>query len=178
MVRNEKFLLERTYWTPCNRYFTPREVQKSREVEGIFIRYKREKLKQQRKKQQKEQFWIYEPGDILLVHVDESKTPFRFSRPQRQYNYLAEYKYYRHGNVVCKLLGRGNGRMVEIPIYYTRFYAKDIDEINLHIRYNFGLSIPRREEEEEEEEDSLSTEFKQEIELLRKLPNTRAIVRR
>jgi hypothetical protein len=115
--------------------FTPTEVQSSPGLEEHFIRKNKYKLEEIRQLQDEAGFYSYYPGNILLIHLDESKkNPFADKR--RIFNKLASFIRYQNGNVVCFLLlkdeemrlGRFR-REIEIPIYNTKFLAFSQNQI-------------------------------------------------
>jgi hypothetical protein len=46
----------------------------------------------------------FKRGNILMIHLDLSKTAFSYMKRRRLFNELAEFIEYRNGNLVCKLL--------------------------------------------------------------------------
>jgi hypothetical protein len=62
--------------------------------------------------QSAEGLFLYEPGDILLIHLDFSKIQEKLNKTRRTFNRLAQFLAYDHGNVVCRIL-RKLGRMTE-----------------------------------------------------------------
>ncbi|KAA6392918.1 MAG: hypothetical protein EZS28_011552 [Streblomastix strix] len=89
--------------------FTPQQVQLSRDLEGKFIRQKQQQLELQLINQQREQLFDFKSGNILMVHVDYSRTGIRFQKQRRQFNELATFITYKNGNVVCQLLNPYEG---------------------------------------------------------------------
>ncbi|KAA6394724.1 MAG: hypothetical protein EZS28_009749 [Streblomastix strix] len=69
------------------------------DLEGKFIRLKQQQLELQLIKQQREQLFDFKSGNILMVHVDYSRTGIRFQIQRRQFNELATFITYNNGNV-------------------------------------------------------------------------------
>ena len=126
--------------------FTPLEVENNPELEGVFIR-KNQEVADFVTNLQKELF-DYKPGNILLVHLDFSKTPMKFMKKRRNFNALAEFIEYQHGNVVARVLRLINLEIkkdttadksldvnlndrVIIPVYFTKFVCERSSEIPL-----------------------------------------------
>jgi hypothetical protein len=83
-------------------------------------------------------FFIYRPGNILLVHVDMIKTNIpRATKRRATFNRLAEFIGYEHGNVCCKVLEKQitEGislfwkRPIIIPIYYTKYVCATLADL-------------------------------------------------
>ncbi|KAA6399202.1 MAG: hypothetical protein EZS28_005272 [Streblomastix strix] len=74
-------------------------VQLSRDLEGNFIRQKQQQLELQLIKQQREQLLDFKSGNILMIHVDYSRTGIRFYKQRHQFNELATFITYKNGNL-------------------------------------------------------------------------------
>jgi hypothetical protein len=77
-------------------------------------------------------FFKYQPGTILMVHLDLGKTPKSFQKVRRGYEYLAQFVSYKNGNVLVQLLNKTlapEQKILEVPIYYTRFVAQSKNKI-------------------------------------------------
>jgi hypothetical protein len=115
--------------------FTPYEVQFNRDLEEYFIREHIEDSEKITEKQSIAGLFNYKRGNIILVHLDLSKTSQMFKKQRRAFNKLAEFQSYEHGNVKCILIKfeKNNYYMdsdeIIIPIYYTKFVSKDLDTI-------------------------------------------------
>jgi hypothetical protein len=120
-----------TKHTAFNNKFTPYEVQFNRELEEYFIREHIEDLEEINEKQSKAGLFKYKRGNIILVHLDLSKTSQKFQKQRRAFNKLAYFDSYEHGNVKCYLLKSDKNKIfpsgdeIVIPIYYTKFVSKD-----------------------------------------------------
>jgi hypothetical protein len=114
-----------------NYQFTPTEVQSNQAIEEYFIRKNLYKLEEIKKRQDEAGFFSYQPGNILLIHLDEGKkNPFADRR--RTFNKLASFIRYKYGNVLCFLLMKTDKgaighfkREIEIPIYNTKLLASN-----------------------------------------------------
>jgi hypothetical protein len=104
-------------------YFSPIEAQDDYEIEAAYIDYQKQNLGIIIDKQQKANLFNYDEGDILLAHIDLSKTPYRFDKRRRIFNELVEFVEYKNGNVICHPLDRATygPRAIEIPIFYTKY---------------------------------------------------------
>jgi hypothetical protein len=76
----------------------------NKELEEYFIREQLYRLEEIKKLQAEEGFFLYKPGNVLLVHIDNSKTSKRFAKKRRVFSRLVVFIDYEHGNVVCKIL--------------------------------------------------------------------------
>ena len=96
---------------------TPIEMHTDIEKEWEYIRDKTEELRDIKKKQFENGLYNYKKGDKLLVHLDYSKTSQRFEKRRKQFDRLATFIEYRHGNCVVQL---DHGSVIEVPIYFTK----------------------------------------------------------
>jgi hypothetical protein len=123
--------------TPHSAYennFTPRDVMNDKELELWYIR------KQMRElvavvKRQRQVFQGYEKGNVLLIHIPLNKTNIVFQKRRLNFDELAIFYDYNHGNVRIELLNanlikRLGAKLITIPIYYTRFLAHSLDELH------------------------------------------------
>jgi hypothetical protein len=112
------------------REFTPNQVQHNRDMEEYFIREHEMILNNVTEEQREEGLYNYKKGNILLIHLDLSKTDDKFKKQRRAFNQLAEFIEYDHGNVNCFILERGRrGKEITLPIYYTKFVSSDLSTI-------------------------------------------------
>jgi hypothetical protein len=115
-----------------NKEFTPYEVQFYRDLEEYFIRQHTEELEDINKKQSEAKLFDYKLYNVLLIHLDLPKTPQMFKKQRREFNKLAIFKGYEHGNVKCSLLNLKNNKIsadndyITVPIYYTKLISKDV----------------------------------------------------
>jgi hypothetical protein len=116
--------------------FSPLQVQLNPDLEEYFIRENMERLKEVRQLQYEAGFFNYKPGNILLIHLDKSKTQESFDKKRRAFNELAVFIEYQNGNVLCRRLTRDEynkiipyRQQVLIPIYYTKYLAPSVQEI-------------------------------------------------
>jgi hypothetical protein len=107
--------------TPHSAYknkFTPQQVQNDLELEAWYIREQQLRLLDSLQLQQKS-FRRYQSGDVLLVHRPLGKTTELFRKRRRNFDELALFVEYDHGNVKAKLWK--TQRYIILPIYYTKF---------------------------------------------------------
>jgi hypothetical protein len=83
----------------------------------------------------------YEPGNILMVHIDTGKTTDKMEKRRVFFDRLGEFIRYDHGNVVVRLdvgvrisSGSAPRYVVTIPIYHTKFVAKNRDSVPSNIQ--------------------------------------------
>ncbi len=116
---------------------TPAEMQSNPELEYQYIRWCERKLSEVIKAQREQQLLEYQPGNVLMVHIDKGKTSEKHEKRRRFFDKLGEFVRYDHGNVVVRLLVkdvRVNTRAkpkteITVPIYHTRFVSKNIRTI-------------------------------------------------
>jgi hypothetical protein len=125
-----------TVHSAFNDEFTPKQVQNNPELEEYYIRQNMRLLKNVKELQREEGYFNYEPGDVLLIHLDESKTEKRMVRKRRVFNKIVVFSHYENGNVYCKRVSNDedgivvhNDYPIIIPIYYTRYIAPDINKL-------------------------------------------------
>jgi hypothetical protein len=108
-------------------HYTPAEVQEDFRLEAQYIRECEEQVKRIDKFRLLSELMSYEPGSILLVHLDLAKTDLDMQKRRRNFDVLATFVKYEGGNVVCDLFLRyPQFRRVVVPIYYTKKLAKDL----------------------------------------------------
>ena len=156
-------------------YYTPAQVQNNVDLEWRYIRMMRLKLRDINDKQKAKSLLSYKNGNIILVHIDKSKTQKKHEKRRRVFNEIAEFIRYQNGNVLCKLLvpyqtfallkspaepftkdaeklkpykpsdkGRvaqtdAEKAVIEVPIIYTKFICKSINELNNDFRNYFNV---------------------------------------
>jgi hypothetical protein len=112
--------------TPHSAYknkFTPQQVQNDLELEAWYIRTQQMKLYDVLQRQQKS-FRRYNDGDLLIVYRPLGKTDEVFKKRRRNFQELALFEKYDHGNVVVRLLtsdGLTGPNEITLPLYYTKF---------------------------------------------------------
>jgi hypothetical protein len=116
--------------TPHSAYFhkfSPAEVQNDLEIEGAYIRYQQERLKEIKRKEDEAGLLSYKPGNILLVYIPKEKTQIKFDKRRRNFSDLATFVGYKNGNVVCELMDKllFKNPVIELPIYYTKYLSED-----------------------------------------------------
>jgi hypothetical protein len=118
-----------------NHEFSPKQVQSDKDIEEYYIRQQMVRLDKVKELLHNEGFFNYKPGNVLLIHLDFSKTDDKMRKKRRAFNRLAEFDHYVNGNVRCSLLEWYGGKIkvfkrtsIDIPIYYTRFL---VDHVSL-----------------------------------------------
>jgi hypothetical protein len=104
----------------------------NKDLEEYFIREQLYRLEEIKKLQAEEGFFLYKPGNVLLVHIDNSKTRRKFTKKRRVFSRLGVFLDYENGNVICKILTNTEeefNKPITIPIFYTKFISTSIDKI-------------------------------------------------
>jgi hypothetical protein len=134
---------------PRTAIFTPNQVESNKDLEGIFIRENKNKLDDIKQLQDSNGLFDFKSGNILLVHLDYSKTPMRFNKIRRKFNALAYFLEYTNGNVKCRLLKPfeltesitkedkndksidfdAKDRIITVPIYYCKKVGNSIIDL-------------------------------------------------
>jgi hypothetical protein len=89
-----------------------------------------------KEKQSINDLFKYKTGNVLMIHLDDSKTKDKMLKIRRQFNKLAVFVEYSFGNVECRVITheRNSDQLVlkpviTIPIQYTKFVSSDINGI-------------------------------------------------
>ncbi|KAA6356852.1 MAG: hypothetical protein EZS28_047621 [Streblomastix strix] len=91
--------------------------------------------------QNKDNLLDLKKGNIITIHLDLKKTAHAFEKQRRQFNEIATFIRYEHGNVVCELLKPYQDiKIVEVPIYYTNIVANSIETLKEKYKRTFKLS--------------------------------------
>jgi hypothetical protein len=127
-------LVEEYNHTPHSAFyhmFTPFQVQFTRNVERYFIKENEYKLESINAKQKELGLKYYELGNILLIHLDFSKTSSRFTKKRRNFNRIAKFISYEFGNVKCYVynIEKHIKNPITILIYYTKYIAENEKKI-------------------------------------------------
>jgi hypothetical protein len=94
--------------TAFNHEYTPKEVQMHKDLEEYYIRENMNRAEEVKSMQISEGLFLYKPGNILLIHLNFSKTKDKLNKTRRTFNRLAEFLNYDHGNVVCQVIRKTN----------------------------------------------------------------------
>ena len=116
---------------------TPAFMQEHPEIEYQYIRWCERQLSKVIANQKQLGYLNYEPGNVLMVHIDKGKTSEKHEKRRRFFDKLGEFVRYDHGNVVVNMLVKGvrihsqgeNVVQLTVPIYHTRFVSKNIRTI-------------------------------------------------
>ena len=109
-------------------------MENSPEIEYQYIRWCENKLNDVLSMQQLYGLTKYEPGNILLVHLDKNKTTNKFEKRRTYYDRVGEFVEYENGNVKINLftpvvIGTRSVKTVVVPAYHTQFLAKNKSSI-------------------------------------------------
>jgi hypothetical protein len=111
--------------------FTPTDMQNNQLLEAEYISACQQRADEVDDKRLNAGLLTYEKGSILLIHLPLEKTPYGMQKRRRNFDELAVFDSYQSGNVVCDLLHPyPTLKRVIIPVYYTKYLAKDLDELN------------------------------------------------
>jgi hypothetical protein len=110
---------------------TPTEMETYPDLERSWIRHNQELNDDIVAKQRADGLWNYVRGDILLVYVAPT-TAEKFKKKRGLFNNLGEFRQYVNGNVELKLLA--TNEKIVVPIYFTKFCAKNINSVPNEIR--------------------------------------------
>jgi hypothetical protein len=137
-----------TRHTAFDKEFTPLDVQSDPEIEDYFIRKNLGKLEEIREAQYEAGLLKYQPGNVIRLYFRRGKTEAKFSKRRYNFDTLAEFIRYEHGNVMCRpfKINRAEIESIEIieqgvitlPIYYTKYLSKDIHSIPYEYRQAFS----------------------------------------
>jgi hypothetical protein len=125
--------------------FTPEQAQHDNEIEQWFIRRMQNELKKAMIQQHSNNITNYKQGNVLMIHLPPGKTPLIFKKIRRNFNELAIFNDYRHGNVRVYLLNNETSRLlghelIEVPIYYTQFVCRSIYNLPNEFRNYFNIT--------------------------------------
>jgi hypothetical protein len=112
---------------------TPKQMMLNPEWEWQYIRYCNERVQDIKRNQ--EPYLHYKPGNVLFLHLDESKTEHRFAKKRRYWNNIGVFVRYIHGNVLVRLL---RGPIVEVPIYFTKFCSETPSNIPRSVQIEYA----------------------------------------
>ena len=116
---------------------TPAFMQEHPDVEYQYIRWCERKLSEIIANQKRLGYLDYKPGNVLMIHIDKSKTSEKHDKRRRFFDKLGVFVRYDHGNVVVDMLvkgvrvhGTGNAKMrLTVPIYHTKFVSNNVQSI-------------------------------------------------
>jgi hypothetical protein len=129
--------------TPHKAYmnkFTPTQVQNDKELESWFIREQQMRLTDVLKLQNLK-FGNYEPGNVLLIHITRQKTRKMFEKRRRNFDNLAIFHRYVHGNVMVEPLNENlqpGKHYIIIPIFHTQLASKSLNNLPLQYKKLFN----------------------------------------
>lgn len=128
---------------------TPRQMQENIELEYQYIRWCEQKLNHVLNQQSLHGLLKYEPGNILLVHLDKGKTSNKFEKRRTFWDRCGKFIEYVNGNVKVRLMTpvkiatNSNPRTeVIVPVYHTRFLAKNKESIPEGFVKNYIINVP------------------------------------
>lgn len=116
---------------------TPGEMQGDVNKEWAYIRYCDEKLVDVKRNQLLYGLHEYEPGNVLLVRVDLSKTAGKHEKNRKYFNRLGLFIKYIDGNVTVKLFNpvlmttqpQKYTDTITVPIFYTKKVSDTVKNI-------------------------------------------------
>ena len=117
-------------------YYTPAEMMNNIDLEWAYIRKMDRKYLKVCEEINK--CCDYEPGNVLLIHLNLSKTPAKHEKQRRKFSNLAIFKEFRNGNAIVDLLRpyKFMKEYIEIPLMHTRYLCENVDAIpDKYIKY-------------------------------------------
>jgi hypothetical protein len=111
--------------------FTPNQAQHNSMIEHMYIIEKN--LEFDRVNHSLMEKYQYLLGDILMCHIPVNES-FRVKR-RKNFDTLAYFIKYLHGNVLIRTCYSNNE--IAVPIYCTKFIAKNIDMLSEEAKRNF-----------------------------------------
>jgi hypothetical protein len=126
-----------------NTKVTPTEMETYPELERMWITHCTNFNQEQKIKQAQAGLTSYKSGNILLIHLDKSKTSHKFDKRRRSFEYIGVFQAYDHGNVRIKLLSSGlkpSEQTIIVPIYFTQKVAETIYEIKPNILNSININ--------------------------------------
>jgi hypothetical protein len=130
ILRRVVDIYNNTVHSAFNNRFTPAQVQADILLEAMYIRCCKDKLRVVDRRRLVDGLITYEPGAILLVHIPIHKTDYAMSdKRRRNFNELAVFVGYNAGNAVVDLVNPyADMSRIVLPVYYTKYLARDINE--------------------------------------------------
>jgi hypothetical protein len=120
----------------CN----PQEMQDNPDLEDQYIRWCIEKLNEREEKLYKYGLYSYRPGNILLLYVDESKTPQKQNKTRSYWNKIGEFIAYEgKSKIRVKLIN--TDQVITLPLYYTKFLANNINYLRYYDTSKYDLLL-------------------------------------
>jgi hypothetical protein len=115
----------------------PIEMMRNSDYEAQYIRYCEERLRKVLRNQHMLKLHNYNPGNVIFLHIDFSRTSNRFEKRRRFWNRIGIFIGYIHGNVNCHLLNEN--RSIVIPIYYTKYLCEDVEAIPQDVKTDYNI---------------------------------------
>ena len=111
--------------------YSPIQMQVDLEAQGIYIRAHQDRLRHQRRLQNEEGLLSYQKGNILMIHLDLSRTRHGYQKRRRTFDHIASFIRYKNNNAVVKLLSDPmRDEVVEIPIHFTKKVADSFESLD------------------------------------------------
>jgi hypothetical protein len=131
--------------TAFDNEFTPFDAQSDPEIEDYFIRQNLNKLEEAREVQRKAGLFKYQPGNVLRIYFPRGKTGEKYNKRRYNFDTLAEFIRYDSGNVRCGpfVFNKSGTHIIQehpitLPIYYTKYLAKDTASVPYEYRKAFS----------------------------------------
>jgi hypothetical protein len=122
---------------------TPHEMMDHPEWEDQYIRYCLERLSRAERHQREAKLLNYQAGDILLIHLDLSKTADGMQKRRKFWNRIGTFVEYVHGNVrvaleyPVRISNQNYTHDVVVPVYFTKMVARRGAPIPDEIKANY-----------------------------------------
>ena len=144
------------------RNLTPLEMTLNPDLEWKYIRLKDRELRDIQQNIREHGFQVYEPENVLKLYLSRGKTHRRFQKRRLNFENIGVFIGYHNGNARCYVLhsgrgihgtsnasgtqyGEGTDEVKDVPLFYTRYLARDIDALDPKIRKYFGINVSKEE---------------------------------
>jgi hypothetical protein len=136
---------------------TPVEMMMNPEIEWQYIRYCEDKVTTVKEYQRSTGLRKYKAGNVLLIHLEKSKTSERFEKQRRYWNTLGIFLEYSNGNVRVLAMVRvpktkdpretvyvNVPQAIIVPIYFTKMVAESFDSMKQALIDTYKPSVTLR----------------------------------
>jgi hypothetical protein len=133
---------------------TPVEMMMNPEIEWQYIRYCEDKVITVKEYQRSAGLAKCKAGNVLLIHLEKSKTSEKFEKQRRYWNTVGIFLDYSNGNVRVLIMVRvpkqkrsgevhyvNEPEAVIVPIYFTRLVAESFETMKQALINTYDPSI-------------------------------------
>jgi hypothetical protein len=119
---------------------SPHEMMQNTDLEWQYIRACQERVRVVNDFYRRAGVSDYRRGNILVLHMDYSKTANRFAKQRRYWNEFGVFIAYEHGNVKVGIMNNNAMQAVTVPVYYTRKIARDTHDIQPEVLRDYVIT--------------------------------------